>query len=228
MFKHISQLMFPCRCSVCNKVIYLGKEMCDDCVYELRVIPEHISLMLISNPNINLRLGFKPVYSGVAAPYYHEDGGKSMIYNLKFKNRRELALPISHEMYNTYKQYISNKDIDCICSVPSKFKNTFIRGYDHVKILAKLTAEHTGLSYYPLLKLNRKKKSQHTLNAEERLKNIRGSFKINNKCQYDFKGKNVLIIDDIMTTGATISECSRVLKRKGAKNVYGLTATINL
>ncbi len=228
LLKRLEYLVFPSRCSVCNKVIYFGREICDGCVHELRPVPDEIALMLISNPNINMRTGFKPVYNGVAAPYYHEDGSKSMVYNLKIEGRRELALQLSVEMYNTYKRYIEFKDIDCICCVPSKFKSTFVRGYDHVKLLAKLMSKHTGIQFQPLLKLVGKKKPQHTLNATERLKNLRGKFAPNPKCRYNFKDKNVLLIDDIMTTGATINECSRVLKRNGAKNVYGLTATINL
>lgn len=223
----LQYLLFPCRCAVCNKVIYLGREFCDDCIYELRPIPESIATLLVSNPKINMRLGLVPVYKGVAAPYYHDDGSKKMIYNLKFHGRKDLAEFIGNKMYITYKEYLEKREIDYICTVPSNRGNTVKRGYNHIKLLANKVSKLSGKPNLPILRLIRKKKAQHNLKtAAERLNNLKGAFGFNNK--FNVKGKNILLIDDIMTTGATVNECAKVLKKKGAKNVYALMATINL
>ena len=114
--KYLVCFVFPSRCKVCNKVVYIGKDVCDGCKAELRKVPENISLMLVSNPNVNTKLGFKPRYDGVIAPHYHEDGSKQMIYNLKFNNRKDLVSVIGSDMYNSYELYLKSKGIDYINS----------------------------------------------------------------------------------------------------------------
>ena len=224
--KYIECLFFPSRCKVCNKVVYIGKEICNGCNSQLRPIPENISLMLVSNPNVNVKLGFKPRYDGVISPYYHEDGSKTMVYNLKFKGRKELVSLIGKDMSEAYNEYLKSKDIDCVCYVPCKFISTLKRGYNHVWLLAKYFSKASNLQLISALKLVRNKLPQHTLSRAERIENIKGAFGFIDK--YEVKGKTVLLIDDIMTTGATFNECAKVLKRAGAKRVYGLMATINI
>ncbi len=226
MPKWLINLLFPSRCKVCDKVIYIGKEACDGCNAELRPIPENIQLMLVSNPKINMRMGLKPMYDGFAAPYYHEDGSRKMIYSLKFRGRKDLVKIISAEMINTYNQYLITKDIDFICCVPSSFKSTFKRGYDHVKLLGKSVSKAIGLDLIHPLKLARKKIPQHTLSGKDRIENIKGAFLCTD--EVDIKGKTLLVIDDILSTGATFNECAKVLKRKGAKRVYGLMSNANI
>ena len=224
--KYLVCFVFPSRCKVCNNVVYIGKDVCDGCKAELRKVPENISLMLASNPNVNTKLGFKPRYDGVIAPHYHEDGSKQMIYNLKFNNRKDLVSVIGSDMYNSYELYLKSKGVDYICYVPCKFKSTFKRGYNHVRLLAKSVSKTSGIPIMPALKLIRDKVPQHTLSRAERIENIKGAFGYTDKC--DVKGKTVIVVDDIMTTGATFNECARMLKRAGAKRVYGLMATINI
>lgn len=226
LLEYLICFIFPSRCKVCNKVVYIGRDVCDGCQAELRKVPENISLMLVSNPNVNTKLGFKPRYDGVIAPHYHEDGSREMIYNLKFKGRKELVSVIGLDMYNVYESYLKSKDIDCICYVPCRFKSTFKRGYNHVRLLAKFVSKISGLPNMQALKLIKDKVPQHTLSRKERIENIKGAFGYTDKC--DVKGKNVIVVDDIMTTGATFNECAKMLKKAGAKRVYGLMATINI
>lgn len=224
--KYLIYLLFPSRCKVCNKVIYIGEEICDNCVSELRPIPENISLMFVSNPRANIKLGFKHYFNGVVAPYYHEDGSLKLIYNLKFNGRKDLASQIGNDMYKSYNTYLNSKDIDCVCYVPCKFKSSFKRGYNHVRLLAENVAKRADLPLVSALKQVRDKRPQHTLFQKERIENIKGAFACTDKC--DVKGKTILLVDDIFTTGATFNECARVLKRAGAKAVFGLMATLNV
>jgi predicted amidophosphoribosyltransferase len=92
--------------------------------------------------------------------------------------------------------------------------------------LAKYFSKASNLQLISALKLVRNKLPQHTLSRAERIENIKGAFGFIDK--YEVKGKTVLLIHDIMTTGATFNECAKVLKRAGAKRVYGLMATINI
>lgn len=104
----------------------------------------------------------------------------------------------------------------------SKFRDN-TRGFNQAAEIAKHLAILLKKPYYPLLKksktaINQAKISKHL----DRFKNIADSFQINPKHQDKIAGKSILIIDDIVTTGATLNECAKVLKKYFAKNVYGL------
>ncbi|MDD5018550.1 MAG: ComF family protein, partial [Eubacteriales bacterium] len=108
--------------------------------------------------------------------------------------------------------------ISCICHVPLHKKRRKIRGFDQAEELARRVARAAGLPYVCALKRVKNTKTQTRLSEKERRENIKGAF----EKAADVFG-NVLLIDDVLTTGATAAECAGVLKEAGAKNVYVLT-----
>ena len=96
------------------------------------------------------------------------------------------------------------------------------RGYNQSELLAKEVGLRTGLSVFDNLKKVKETDRQKKLTAKERRENLKGVFDVVRADE--IKGKNVLVIDDVYTTGATINECARVLKRAGARKVYSITA----
>jgi len=100
---------------------------------------------------------------------------------------------------------------------PSRLRS---RGYDQVALLTKSIAKKTGLPMVKSLKRIKKTDSQFGLKREDRLKNIRDAFAV---LPYE-KGKEqtILLVDDIVTSGTTMAEAARVLKREGYKKVYGM------
>lgn len=91
------------------------------------------------------------------------------------------------------------------------------RGYNQTKLIAKELTGITEIRNAPLLRKIKDTKEQKRLNAAERRENLKNAFAVNPKA--DVKGKNVLIIDDVCTTGSTLSEASRILKEAGADKV---------
>lgn len=103
----------------------------------------------------------------------------------------------------------------------NKFKK---RGYNHSTLLAENLAEKLNLKFAPDVLLRLKEtKPQFKLSREERRENILGAFNLNPKFKDFVKDKSIIIVDDVTTSGATLNECAKILKRNGAKFVWGAT-----
>lgn len=107
--------------------------------------------------------------------------------------------------------------------VPSHKSAVKKRGFDHTKELTKTLSEILGLNKSLDLIIKKKKTlPQVKLTREERLKNPLGAFELNKNLNFSVLGKNFLIVDDVFTTGATMDEIAKLLKKNGAKKVWGL------
>jgi ComF family protein len=112
-------------------------------------------------------------------------------------------------------------DIDLICAVPLYKKRLKKRKYNQALLLAKSIAKKYQIKLIPDLLIRIKGgKYQIGLNKTARINNVKNAFKINDKYLSKIKNKNILIIDDVVTTGATIDNCSKILKKSGCKNVF--------
>lgn len=110
---------------------------------------------------------------------------------------------------------------DLVSCVPLEGKNSWRRGYNQSELVALALAKRHGLPYARLLERCVAGKGQKYLGSRERYFNILGAFKV--KKRDLFKGKSLLLVDDVFTTGATINECARVLLEAGAREVSALT-----
>lgn len=112
--------------------------------------------------------------------------------------------------------------VDCIVPVPIEIKKLRVREFNQAYILAKALGKALTAPVYPFaLKKRKSPTPQVQLSRVERLKNIEGAFLIRRENQ--ILGRQVLLIDDVYTTGATIIECSRILLQHGARGVRVLT-----
>ncbi len=114
-----------------------------------------------------------------------------------------------------------------IIAVPLSRKKQFKRGYNQSELIAKIIAKKSKIPYRKNILIKQKHNiTQSNLNRKQRFENVKNVFKVTN----DLKNKKILLIDDIYTTGATVNECARVLKKAGASEVVVYTvarATIN-
>lgn len=108
---------------------------------------------------------------------------------------------------------------DFVTSVPMSQKRFNKRGYNQSRLIAESICECCSLEYRETLVKVKDNKVQSMLKFTQRQKNVQGAYKV----QADVKGCSVLLVDDVFTTGATINECSKVLKRAGAKSVDCVT-----
>ena len=92
--------------------------------------------------------------------------------------------------------------------------------YNHSKLLASSIAKNLSLPMKNLLIKTEYNKPQHKLNRDERIKTIKNTFRADSKSLDFIKGKTILLCDDVLTTGSTLSECCKVLEKAGAKDVF--------
>jgi ComF family protein len=115
------------------------------------------------------------------------------------------------------------KDIDFITCVPMHILKKLNRGYNQSEYLARIIAKNVGLPFKNVLYEQKNNKTQHKQTGRnDRFLNVKNRYKV--RTRTSFKGKTILIVDDIITTGATLSECARLLKLKGAEKVFCVTA----
>ena len=149
-----------------------------------------------------------------------EYSGKLQEKILKFKNHngKYLAKALSQLMVEKYKQL--NLDIDIIVPMPIHFNRRKERGFNQCELLVEEIAKFSGKVDNNIIYRQKDTPHQVGLNRENRIINLGGAFAL---CEgISVKGKNILIVDDIFTTGTTIDECAKVLKKEGANKVYFL------
>lgn len=119
-------------------------------------------------------------------------------------------------------EFLNGCEVDLILPVPLHSKRLRWRGFNQSVLLARQLSRAYGIPLHPYI-LSREKETppQTQLSEDDRRRNVRGVFSVHGK--EVIKGKNLLLVDDVYTSGATVNECSRALKQAGAKEVYVLT-----
>ena len=156
---------------------------------------------------------------------------KKLIYNFKYK-------PYLSDLKNSlielfYESIIQNEiflrtieqcNNEAIVLVPIPLHKDRLkrRGYNHAEILASGSSEKLGLKFENMLKRIRETKSQYGLSLKERKENLRDAFSVVPNISVS-QYPNIFLVDDILTTGSTLLEAARILKKQGAKKVWGLT-----
>jgi len=149
---------------------------------------------------------------------------RKAILQMKFMGKRSLGLPLANLMTEAAHAWLDGNisEITIACPVPLHPSRLKERGFNQSELIARYFCEQVGLTLEPSLMLRTKPTiPQVALPRTERDKNIRGAFALSDNA--DIKDANILLIDDIYTTGATLKECARTLRRGGAKEVYVLT-----
>ena len=134
-------------------------------------------------------------------------------------------IPFANFIYNEIKDKVSS--IDYIVYPPVNYKTFFKRGYNQSELISKKLSKDLNIPYIKdCFYKTRQNDKQSLMSYEMRFKNVNGVFKVKKKFYNIIKNKRILFIDDIMTTGATIDECAKVLKKNGAVSVCSATVCI--
>lgn len=146
---------------------------------------------------------------------------RQIILKIKYDNKREYLEGFAKLMSIKYRDLINKSEIDCIIPVPLHKSRQRERGFNQSDILAKHLSKYLNIPSFPdYLGRIKKTKDQKGLNKDERRHNLDNAFIAKDIPVYI---KNVLIVDDVYTTGTTIEKCAIALKKAGVKNIYFLT-----
>ena len=207
-------LLAPNRCPFCDEIIHYDKVCCDKCKENLPYIDRELcekcgKALCVCESNIS--------YDGCVSVVWYDDSMISPVVRFKTKTPDNF----SHFFADRIVEKLKSKeltDFDLVTCTPSGKTSLKEKGFNHAGILGKCIAERRNLPFDDKLLLkNEDNYVQHTLDFEERAENAKKSFEFNTK--KDVKGKRILLCDDIITTGSTLSACAEVLKANGAEFV---------
>lgn len=211
MLKSLNQLFFPRNnmCFICKtRNIEVKDFICKTCYNNLEIVDNEIS---IDSPYI------EKIYYSLTYNRFIRD----IIREYKYHGKNYLYRPFGQIILNTFNNM--NIEIDKIAYVPMYRKKEALRGYNQAELLGKYISKNTGKPLIKdLIKIKSTGEQSHS-NKIDRIKNLRNSFKLRDN--RSINNTRVLLIDDIITTGGTMDECSRILTQGGAKEVTGIALT---
>ncbi|MFA5178492.1 MAG: ComF family protein [Candidatus Paceibacterota bacterium] len=228
--KYILDLIFPKKCLNCKKE---GIFFCEDCFSLIDINPFQYCLcdhpQKIITPGQCQKCAKKSLNGIYSATDFENSQVKKLIYNFKYQSQlKELAYPLSllilMHLYLIKKYFPPNS---LLVPIPLFLKKKKRRGFNQAEEIGKIISEKIKI---PLIidNLIRIKNTlpQAKLNKEQRQENIKNAFVVKNK--KNFQGKIIFLLDDVYTTGATMQECAKILKKSGAREVWGLTVAREL
>lgn len=203
-------LLFPPKCPFCGKLLEEGQALlCPDCQRDL--------------PWTQGKSGERKgeFFTLCTAPLWYRDTVRKSHHRYKFSGVRAYVRPYAALMSQCADDHLEG-DFDLITWTPISRLRRYKRGYDQAQLLAEELARVRKLTCVPVLRKIRNTKPQSSLKGEsERRANVLGAYRLHGTVPV--AGKRILLVDDVMTTGATLSECARVLLTAGAAEVVCLT-----
>lgn len=224
-------LLFPDVCRVCEQPLHEVSRIpvCEACLKQPQALEAQFYCRTCRTPFLNrypldesgrcalCRLGvngFDEVYSAGA----YDGALRKLIHLFKFEGVHTLARPLGDFL----KQSLPREQrFDAVVPMQLHWRRRWQRGFNQSELLAREIARHWHI---PVRNLVRRKKAtapQAGLTSAQRRKNVQGAFELKRRVRLD--GLSILLVDDVLTTGATASSCARVLKRAGAKRVALIT-----
>ena len=216
--------MFPTdfTCDICGRETF-GTNICDSCAKTLIFNNKEMCPLCgrkTARSEFCMECKAKPpVYAIAASPFVYEGGAALLIK--KFKGGAGyLKNYLADKICKAIKDF---PEYDCIVCVPMTRRAKSRRGFNQSELLAKAVSERVGKPFIKgAVEKRRETSAQKELTRKERSKNLAGCFRVVKR--EEVKGKRVLVVDDILTTGATAEEMAKALLKAGAKKVYLATA----
>ncbi|ACI18873.1 ComF family protein [Dictyoglomus thermophilum] len=216
------EILFPTRCIFCGK--YSEGFVCKSCFEKLK-FPKNYCGMCGRPLTGSLEICYncskeKKVWDSYEFVAYYDGMWKEIIASFKFKNKPYLADFISQ----IGKEKILKREwrIDYITYVPLSYRALVYRGYNQSEYIAHFLGKNLKIPYGPLLYLKKDIKPQKSLNLREREKNVLNAFGV---IEDKKVSGNILLVDDVYTTGATLKECAKTLRENLSLNkIYVFTA----
>lgn len=203
----ILDLIFVPKCINCNAYIKRTLYLCDSCMKRWRVETSTIRS------------------DGIYIAEYGKSKNtiaRSLVLKIKDRNIKPLFEFLTKELVDVIKCKLPNYNRYIVTNVPRMVDTVREIGHDQAKLLAQMLAKNLNLKYVNML-INKGSQAQKLLNSKERQINADKTFTITNKFVNNLNGYKIILIDDVMTTGATLYKCKNILIENGAAEVVFVT-----
>ena len=203
----IAHLLYPWKCVFCESVLK-DTDICRECEEKLPYTVGDSAMQKF------------PFIDKCVSPLYYKDKVRASVHQYKFGGCSAYSRRYAALMSDCVENNLDCRSIDVISWIPLSKKRLRQRGYDQARLLAEEIAAKTGLPCRQLLQKVKNNSAQSlTRDAKQRRENVAGVYALDDGA--DVSGLRILLVDDVVTTGATMSEAARILRKAGAKSVYG-------
>lgn len=203
VFEAILNMLFPSRCLVCRGVVASDMPLCEKCAAERKVLHRSFD---VDGERLDC-----------FAPMIYDNGFRKSFHRFKFEGKKYLGKPMARLIFELVKEKSITADV--ITFVPMTAEQKRHRGYNQSEVIAKELSRLMGVELCEVLAKLRQNEVQSTLGAEARSENVKGVFSAE-----ALDGERVLLVDDLVTTGATLCACTKVLKGAGAGEIVAVCA----
>src|ERR1700742_1191908 len=218
-------IALPTLCVACHEPVD-GEGVCPECWTKLSFIappycprlgipfvydpgPELLSMEAIANP---------PAYQRARAAVRYDDVARTLVHALKYQDRTDLAPAMGRWMARAGRELLA--EADALVPVPLHWRRGWSRRYNQSGALARVIEQQSGVRLVSeALRRVRSTQQQIGLSRTERASNVQGAFKVAPERHGDIAGRRVILIDDVLTSGATVDACARALLRAKAASV---------
>ncbi|MDB2415140.1 ComF family protein [Rickettsiales bacterium] len=230
IINNVVNIIYPPQCFSCNVSIYEHGHLCPECwesiqfvrppycqkcsfPFEYSIEGENLCAECIKSP---------PAFNKARCAFLYDDNSRKIVTSFKFGDKTHSHMTLAKMMISSATDLL--KEVDIIVPVPLHRLRLLKRKYNQSAILAHSISKYTDIAVVPdLLIRNRNTPPQSGLTQRQRHKNMKNAFSVREKYHQFIDEKKVMLIDDVMTTGATIEACTKALFKSGAAEVYVLT-----
>ena len=216
----------PPLCPACREPLAEPAGVCADCWSKLSFIAkpycERLGIPFAYDPSAGLlsleAIAHPPAYGKARAVARYDDVARTLVHALKYGDRLDLAPTLGRWMATAGCELVGNAD--ALVPVPLHWRRLWARRFNQSAALAKAIGEVSGRPVlYDVLTRVKPTPQQVGLSRTERASNVQGAFRVPSAAKSDVQGRRVVLVDDVLTSGATVDACARSLLRAGAANV---------
>jgi competence protein ComFC len=227
----IASLLYPPVCTICGANVRADEYLCSHCESKtIRIVAPFCQTCsepfegAITGAFTCANCAHRTIHFDAAVAVYRSRGiVRELIHDFKYRRQIYLRHLVARWLCSAMNdERLRARRFNIIIPVPLHPARQRERGFNQATLLAELLSAEISIQSKPLLERIRYTTTQTALDRAERMENLHDAFRLRKNT--DVRGLQVLLIDDVLTTGSTLSECARVLKRAGAISVYAATA----
>jgi len=227
----IASLLYPPACTICSASVAASEYLCAECDAKItRIVPPFCAKCsepfagAISGAFTCANCAHRTLHFDAAVAAYRSRGiVRRVILDFKYGRQVHLRHPVARWLLAAFDDdRLRGRRFNIIIPVPLHPARERQRGFNQAGLLAESLSAHMSIEAKPVLERIRYTTTQTAFDRAERMENLHGAFRLRKKA--DVRDLHVLLIDDVLTTGSTLSECARVLKKAGALSVHAATA----